>query len=68
MSFRGLYVFTHDNPLGSAPAHCLFDRVSATLREEIRASSRVPRSFGDYEIIVDDQELPEGITLTKLLG
>lgn len=68
MSIRGLYVFTHDNPLGNAPSHVLFNRVAAEHREELKASGRVARSFGDYEILVDDENLPEGVTLTRLIG
>lgn len=68
MSIRGLYVFTHDNPLGNAPSHVLFDRVAAEHREEVRASGRVARSFSDYEMIVDDEKLPDGVTLTRLVG
>ncbi len=68
MSIRGLYVFTHDNPLGNAPAHQLFDRIQAVTREELKAAQRVPRSFGDYEVLVDDEGIPEGVTLTRLVG
>lgn len=68
MSIRGLYVFTHENPLGNAPAHELFERVEPTLREEVRVGQRVPRSFGDYEVIVDDQDMPAGVTLTRIVG
>lgn len=68
MSIRGLYVFTHDNPLGNAPAHVLFDRIAATTREELKAAHRPPRSFGDYEVLVDEQDLPEGVTLTRIVG
>ena len=63
MACRGLYVFTHENPLGNAPAHTLFDRVQVTRKPEVEA----PRSFRDYVVAVDP-ELPEGITLTKLVG
>jgi CRISPR-associated protein Csd2 len=61
MACRGLYVFTHESPLGNAPAHRLFERVMVP-------PSRVeaPRSFGDYEVIVDDGGLPTGVTLTRL--
>lgn len=68
MSIRGLYVFSHDNALGNAPAHLLFDRISATLREEAKVAGKVARSFGDYEILVDDEEISEGVTLTRLIG
>jgi CRISPR-associated protein Csd2 len=68
MSLRGLYIFTHDNPLGNAPAHILFDKVTAVLREEVRIAGRVARSFDDYEILVDAEDLPDGVTLTRLIG
>jgi len=64
MALRGLYVFTHDNPLGNAPAHTLFDRVSAEVDAEVEA----PREFGHYAVTVDETDLPDGVTLTKVLG
>ena len=64
MACRGLYVFTHDNPYGNAPAHKLFERVDA----ERKAGVVAPRSFKDYEVRVDDQDLPDGVTLTRLEG
>ncbi len=63
MSCRGLYVFSHDDRLGVAPAHTLFDRFSATLKEEVEA----PRKFTDYHIKMNEENLPEGVTLTKLI-
>lgn len=68
MSIRGLYVFTHDNPLGNAPAHVLFDRVRVTLDEAFKGTDRVARSFGDCDVMVDDTDLPAGITLTRIVG
>ncbi len=62
MACRGLYVFTHDHRLGSAPAHTLFDRIGAKLIDEGKA----PRAFTDYAVTVDAADLPEGITLTKV--
>jgi CRISPR-associated protein Csd2 len=62
MACRGLYVFTHDNPLGNAPAHKLFERIAATKRDGVIA----PRQFSDYVISVDQTGLPEGVTLTTL--
>lgn len=64
MSARGLYVFTHDDALGRAPAASLFDRVRiASLRGD-----EPTRTFDDYKVEVDDSGLPEGIGLTRLLG
>lgn len=64
MACRGLYVFSHDNDLGNAPAHTLFGKLAVKLNAEIEA----PRQFGDYTVTVQDDGLPEGVTLTRLVG
>ena len=64
MNPRGLYVFTHDNKLGNAPSQQLFERVSLSRRN---GNGESPRKFEDYEVHVDEQ-LPEGVTLTRVLG
>ncbi len=61
MTTRGLYVFKHDSELGSAPAHALFERIKPKLKEGVS----VPRSFGDYDVTVDEANLPSGVTLAK---
>lgn len=65
MAPRGLYVFSHDNKLGRAPAHKLFEYIQVHLKGEVA----VPRQFSDYTVVTPDLEnpsLPEGITLTRL--
>ena len=62
MAPRGLYVFSHKSKLGNAPAHKLFDRITAQLKNP----SEPPRKFGDYQVSIDDAELPSGVTLTRL--
>lgn len=64
MACQGLYVFTHESPLGNAPAHRLFERVRVTRRPDVIA----PRSFRDYAVEVDAANLPPGIALTTLAG
>ncbi|MHB1318908.1 MAG: type I-C CRISPR-associated protein Cas7/Csd2, partial [Anaerolineae bacterium] len=64
MACRGLYVFSHQSPLGNAPAQDLFERVHARLRGGVE----VPRAFGDYAVEVDASALPEGVNLTTLVG
>jgi len=64
MACRGLYVFSHADHLGTYPAHVLFDRFEAKLRE----GSETPRRFEDYVTLLNDHDLPEGVTLTKLVG
>lgn len=62
MSTRGLYLFEHESELGSAPAHALFDRVRVARRVE------APRSFSDFEVRVDEDDLPRGVTLRRVMG
>lgn len=64
MACRGLYTFTHDSQLGNAPAHKLFDLIRVRRRDGVKA----PRKFEDYLVEVDDTVLPEGVTLTRLVG
>ena len=59
---RGIYVFTHENGLGNAPAHKLFARVTANKKPGVQ----VTRSFSDYVVLVDETDLPKGIDLTEL--
>lgn len=63
MSCRGLYVFTHEKPVGNAPAYKLFDLITVK-----KVSAGPPRSFADYEIVVNEAEIPEGVVLTRLVG
>ncbi|UVS80616.1 type I-C CRISPR-associated protein Cas7/Csd2 [Actinokineospora sp. UTMC 2448] len=72
---RGLYVFTHRDAFGSAPAHRLIDRVRverATSRPseattENGGTDLPARAFTDYKVTVDDTSLPDGVTLTSLM-
>jgi len=60
MACRGVYIFTHDNKIGRAPAFKLFDLVQIKRNDGVEA----PRSFADYSVTVGDP--PEGVQLTKL--
>lgn len=62
MSPCALYVFKHESPLGNAPARKLFELV------EVKKIAEGPaRSFKDYQVIVDQDKLPQGVELIKLL-
>jgi len=63
LALRGLYIFSHENPRGNAPAHRLFERVRVARLPEVQA----PRAFADYVVTIDDATLPEGVTLTRLV-
>lgn len=65
MILRKLVIFKHDNELGRAPAHKLFDAVRA---EHTYDSDRQPVSYDDYNIIVDEPAVPEGVTVTVING
>lgn len=62
MSCRGLYIFSHDKPLGNAPAYKLFERIQAAMKDGVEA----PRRFLDYHVSVDRNCLPEGVTFKAL--
>ncbi|MGH8558805.1 MAG: type I-C CRISPR-associated protein Cas7/Csd2 [Methylococcales bacterium] len=64
MTARGLYVFKHTGKLGNASAHSLFERINVRLKEAVSVS----RAFDDYEIKVDDQNLPNGVELIRRIG
>lgn len=62
MATRGLYVFQHDSELGNAHAHDLFNRI--TVRS--KAGEEVARDFSDYEVLVNENNMPQGVKLLKL--
>lgn len=62
MAPQKLFVFKHGTPLGNAPAHKLFDRIT------VKRNSDVPvaRSFADYDIQVNRDGL-ECVQLIEML-
>ncbi len=64
LALRGLYIFSHASPRGNAPSHLLFERVAIRRKPEVEA----PRAFRDYLITVNQDALPDGVTLTRLVG
>lgn len=63
MATRKLIVFKHESDLGNAPSHLLFDLVKVERNPDVVT----PRSFGDYEIIVESGKTPAGIELIEKL-
>jgi len=62
MAARKLIVFKHGSKLGNAPAHTLFDRV------QVKSVVDVPtRKYTDYEININQDNLPDGITIEEKL-
>lgn len=63
MATRGLYVFKHDSKLGNASAHDLFDRV------DVKKIAQGPaRQYSDYQVQINEQNMPDGVKLQRVLG
>ena len=74
MTARRLIVFRHGSVLGNASAQSLFGRVTVSRKhqgEEVPvgdvASRGLPpaRSYDDYSVQVDTEDLPDGVTLIE---
>jgi len=63
MASRKLVVFEHQSPLGNAPAHALFERVQVRRKDPDRPA----RAYADYEVSVNTDDLPPGITVHQML-
>lgn len=61
MSAQKLIVFQHNSMLGNAPANKLFDCVKIEKRTEI------PRSFSDYRVTIDRDNLPSGVEIIEMI-
>lgn len=62
MSAQKLIVFKHDSILGNAPANKLFDCVKVE-----KNCDGAPRSFCDYTVTINVENLPESITVEELI-
>ncbi|QPT40910.1 Uncharacterized protein predicted to be involved in DNA repair [Oligella ureolytica] len=63
MAARKLIVFKHDNAMGNAPAHKLFDLVKTSRLDGEEGSPA--RSFADYEITIDSA-IPAGVIVQEV--
>ncbi len=59
-----LIVFKHDSELGNASAYKLFDLVTVNRSGD---GSAPPRSFGDYEVTIDKENVPAGVTVNEMI-
>lgn len=62
MASRKLFVFKHEDELGNAPSHKLFDMIKVEKKEGVV----IPRKFDDYTVMVDGKT-PEGVELIEKL-
>lgn len=65
MSARKLIVFEHENAMGNAPAHVLFDAVK--VRRAEGTEDRPARAFADYRVSIDAEAIPGGVSVRELL-
>lgn len=61
MAVRELIVFKHDSELGNAPSYKLFERVHVARKDPHSPA----RSYSDYEVHVDTENMPQGVTLER---
>lgn len=62
MAVRELIVFRHDSEFGNAPAYKLFDLVKAERKAEVT----VPRCYADYQVHVQEENLPDGVACLRM--
>jgi len=55
--------FRHESQFGNARADQLFGRITTRLAANVTVGNRPPRQSADYEIQVDADNLPKGITI-----
>ena len=63
MAPQKLIVFKHQSTLGNAPAHKLFERITITRKDSVQAA----RQFSDYEVSINQNDLPENVELVEML-
>ena len=61
MTMRRLVCFKHSTPLGDAPAHRLFESVTARRRD----LNRPARDFTDYELAIDRGRIPPAVEVIE---
>ena len=62
MSAQRLIVFRHASELGNAPANKLFELVKIH-----KTCGGVPRSFDNYSVIIDKDNVPSNVTVEELI-
>lgn len=63
MNARALVVFKHNSKLGNARSAQLFELIKIEKKDGIE----YPRQFEDYEVTIDKNNLPTGVTMEELI-
>ncbi len=61
MATRKLFIFKHESELGNAPSQQLFDAIKV----DRQVKSNPPRNFADYEVVINKDCIPGGITMIE---
>jgi len=62
MATQQLIIFKHDDKLGNAPAHKLFDLIKVEAKDK-----EVPtRHFSDYVVNINRKDLPKGVEIIEI--
>lgn len=62
MAVRKLILFRHTCKLGNAPAHKLYESLSVTRKDGVE----FPRSISDYEIMLNENAIPDGVKVESM--
>lgn len=62
MAVRKLIFFRHSSQLGNAPAHKLYEAIKITRKPGVE----FPRSIDDYDVMLDESAIPEGVTVEQI--
>jgi CRISPR-associated protein Csd2 len=63
MNARALVVFKHESKLGNARSAQLFDLVKVEKKDGVE----FPRSFEDYNVSVDKEHVPAGVSVEEMI-
>ena len=64
MATQKLIVFKHDDKLGNAPSHKLFDLITINQAKE---DAMPARSFSDYVVNINQDDLPNGVEIIEII-
>ena len=62
---RACLAFRHERQLGNARADQLFERITCAVKSEVADDDRPSRKFTDYDLKVDESDLPDGISIER---
>lgn len=63
MTVRKLIVMKHDSKWGNAPAQ----KLESLLHAEKKPGIEFPHSFGDYNVWLDTENVPDGVTVSEIV-